>query len=133
MTCTHDFVIDLARAGQRASKILELSRAAHGDQALSLNQIYWIIADVKSGKDATDKRHQNPKRTKRTNKVVEDVRTFVEEDQRVSLEDICSRFELSNGTVQNILHQDLGLVKRSARWVPKQLTDDHKLERLHCT
>jgi histone-lysine N-methyltransferase SETMAR len=36
--------------------------------------------------------------------------------------------------MHNILHQELGLVKKSARWVPKLLSEDHKKERVRiCT
>ncbi len=36
--------------------------------------------------------------------------------------------------MHNILHQELGLVKKTARWVPKLLSEDQKRERVRiCT
>jgi hypothetical protein len=41
---------------------------------------------------------------------------------------------VSFGTIYNILHDDLGLVKKSARWVPKLLNEEQKQERVRtCT
>ena len=37
---------------------------------------------------------------------------------------------MSHGTIHTILHEDLGLVKKSARWVPELLTDAQKEERV---
>ncbi len=53
MTCVHDFAADLAHAGQDAKTILKLCQAAHRDNALSLSQVYQILADVKAGKDVS--------------------------------------------------------------------------------
>jgi histone-lysine N-methyltransferase SETMAR len=36
----------------------------------------------------------------------------------------------SIGTIYSILHKDLGLTKKSARWVPKLLTKEQKQERV---
>ncbi len=43
----------------------------------------------------------------------------VQEDRRVNCKDLASAHGISNGTMHNILRDDLGLVKKSARWVPK--------------
>ena len=42
-------------------------------------------------------------------------------------------FGLSAGMVNTILVDDLGLVKKWARWVPKLLSDDQKQQCLVCT
>ena len=120
MAREHDFVASLTKAGQDAATIKKLSNAAHGSKALSLSQIYWIIADVRAGKGASDKRHLNPKMTKRTLDIIKAVREFVEADRHVTIRDISEAFALSDGTIRNILHDDLDLVKRTARWVPKK-------------
>ncbi len=57
----HDFVVDLACAGESAANIFKLSKAAQGNKALCLSQIYNLVVDDKAGRDTTDKRHQNPK------------------------------------------------------------------------
>jgi hypothetical protein len=42
--------------------------------------------------------------------------------------DLATAHGVSYGTMHNILHQELGLVKKSARWVPKLLSEDQKGE-----
>jgi histone-lysine N-methyltransferase SETMAR len=42
--------------------------------------------------------------------------------------DLASAFGVSKGTIHNILRDDLGLVKKSARWVPKILSEDQMKE-----
>lgn len=48
----------------------------------------------------------------------------VKEDGRVNIRDLAAANGASYGTILNILHNDLGLVKKSARWVPKLLSDE---------
>jgi histone-lysine N-methyltransferase SETMAR len=54
----------------------------------------------------------------------------VAEDRRISVKDLASIHGVSVGTMFNILSDDLGLVKKSARWVPKLLSEEQKLERV---
>ena len=39
---------------------------------------------------------------------------------------------LSDGTFNRLLQDDLGLVKKSARWVPRFLTEEQKVEHCSC-
>ncbi len=54
------------------------------------------------------------------------VATDGKEDGRVSVRDLASAHGVSYGTINNILHDDLGLVKKSARQVLKLLSDEEK-------
>ncbi len=89
---------------------------------------------VKAGKNTDDLRHQNAKKTKRTANIVAAVAADIKEDRRLSVKEIASSHNVSYGTMNKILLDDLGLVKKSARWVPKLLSDDQKKERVQtCT
>jgi histone-lysine N-methyltransferase SETMAR len=134
MSKVRDFVAALARAGKTAAEIKTLVEAAFADQALGLTSIYNILKKVKAGKNTDDQRHLNAKRTKRSTTLVADVAAAVENDARVTCVDLASAFGVSRGTIHNILRDDLGLVKKSARWVPKILSEDQKKERVRiCT
>jgi hypothetical protein len=54
----------------------------------------------------------------------------VKEDRHANCRDLAFAHGVSNGTMQRILRDDLGLVKKSARWVPKLLNEDQKQERV---
>ncbi|GFN92564.1 histone-lysine N-methyltransferase SETMAR [Plakobranchus ocellatus] len=60
--------------------------------------------------------------------------THVEElircDRRMKIREIALKLEIPKSTVHEIVHDTLGYRKMSARWVPKMLTEDHKLQRV---
>ncbi|QQP42093.1 Putative transposase [Caligus rogercresseyi] len=100
--------------------------------SISQSQIYRISALVKAGKDSSDKRSTNGRRKVRTDDFIEAVRVYVEADRRVTMEELAIKFETSINTIFHVLHDDLGLSIKSARWIPKMLTEDHKMKRVRC-
>jgi hypothetical protein len=55
-----------------------------------------------------------------------DIDTAVQADRRVSISQLEIRFNLSRGTIWDTVHERLGYRKVCSRWVPLQLTDEHK-------
>lgn len=132
MTRVKNFVIDLARAGKNAKEIKTIVEAAYGVNAISRSQVFKILAIFREGKDTSDMRAQNPKKTRWTVEMIEAVRAMVDEDHRVTMLEIERELSLSHGTIFKILHDDLGLTKKAARWVPKLLSAEQKEERVKC-
>jgi hypothetical protein len=130
MPGARDFVADLARAGKTYQEIKETVDAAYGDLSLQKTAIYAIIKKVKAGESTADLRHLNPKKTMRTPELIASVAAIIEEDCRLSMEKIAAAHGVSEKTIFKILHNDLGLEKKSPRWVPKLLSDDQKQERV---
>ena len=56
----------------------------------------------------------NATKTKRTQSFIAAVAPAVEKDRRVSIVDLAGAHGVSYGTIFNIIHDDLGLVKKSA-------------------
>jgi histone-lysine N-methyltransferase SETMAR len=54
----------------------------------------------------------------------------IEADRRIGIKSLAFAHQTSYGTISNILHKDLGLVKKSARWVPKLLSLDQQQARV---
>jgi hypothetical protein len=50
----------------------------------------------------------------------------VQADRRVSFTQLDIRFNLSRSTIWDIVQERLGYRKVCSRWVPRQLTDEHK-------
>ena len=65
--------------------------------------------------------HPNTVRTKAAKDAVEAV---ILDDRRSTMVKIEAETGFSHGTVQRILEEDLGLVKKSAHWVPRLLSED---------
>jgi histone-lysine N-methyltransferase SETMAR len=130
MTRVHDFVVDLAKGGKSFGEIKKLVDDVYGDKALKKTQIYEILKRVKMGKNTEDRRGFNKQKTKMTAGLIASVAAAVAEDRRVSIQDLARAHGTSYGTISRILHSQLGLVKKSARWVPKLLSKEQKEERV---
>jgi len=131
MTRIHDFVVDLAKAGKLSKDILDIVTKAYGAKAISRSQVFKIVAKVKAGEDPQDQRGNNAKKTKRTTDLITSVEAAIKFDRRHTIKGLSEDLDVSTGTIYNVLHLDLGLSKRAARWVPRELSNEHKLKRVH--
>jgi len=101
---------------------------------LKKTAIYKIIKKVKVGGDTSDQRHLNPKKTQRTADNIAAIDTAIKKDGRLTIAELAAATGATNGPVHAILKEELGLEKKSARWVPKLLNDLQKQERVRvCT
>ena len=89
-------------------------------------QIYEILKRVKMGKNTVDRRGF---RKQKTADLIASVAATIAEDRRVSIQDLARAHGTSYGTISCILHSQLGLVKKSARWVPKLLSTPRRWSR----
>ena len=58
--------------------------------------------------------------------LVHEIEETVHANRRVLLKELEEQFNLSHGTIWDIVHECLGYRKVCSRWVPRQLTEDHK-------
>ena len=130
MTGVRDFVAGLARAGKSFDEIKETTDLAFGDKSLHKSTIYRIINKVKTGKNTDDQRHLNAKKTRRTQDLIAAVAATIDKDARVTVQYLARANQVSVSTIFAVLHDDLGLVKKSVRWVPKLLSMEQKEERV---
>ncbi len=93
-------------------------------------QIYAIIKNVKEGKPTSDQRKSNGTRKIRILEFIADVAAAIEKDQRQTVRRLAQAHGVSKNTIHHTLKEDLNLSKKSARWVPKLLTDEMKKERV---
>ncbi len=61
-----------------------------------------------------------------TTALIAPVAAAIEEDRRLSIKALATAHGKSGSTIRAMLHDDLGLEKKSARWVPKLLNDEQK-------
>ena len=130
MTKVKDFVADLAKAGKGLKEIKEMADTVYGDKSISSRQIYHLLKQVKAGENTDDRRRFNPQKTARTASLVAAVTTAVEADRRLCVRALAQALGTSRMTIHRILHDDLGLIKKSACWVPKLLSQEQKKERV---
>ena len=58
------------------------------------------------------------------------IQKLIENDRRLTIKQISKKMNISRGTVHTILHEEMGLSKLSARWVPKTLSNLDKANRV---
>jgi hypothetical protein len=126
MSLLRDFVATLARVGKSFKDIQETVAAVYGDRSLKKTQIYAIIKNVKEGKPTTDPWKLNDRRKIRNLTFIADVAANIEKDRRVTVRRLALAHGVSKNTIHSMLQQDLNLSKKSARWVPKLLTEGMK-------
>ena len=51
-------------------------------------------------------------------------------NRRSTVDELAQSLLISHGSAQEIIHEILGYRKVSARWVPRQLTEQHKRRRV---
>ncbi|GFN96863.1 EF-hand calcium-binding domain-containing protein 6 [Plakobranchus ocellatus] len=76
--------------------------------------------EPKSGRPKTSTNEEN------TTRVDELIRC----DRMMKIREIALKLKIPKSTVHEIVHDTLGYRKVSARWVPKMLTEGHKLQRV---
>ena len=90
----------------------------------------WV-ADFKRGRESTDDdaRTGRPK-SATANAQVEGIHRMLMNDRRVTVKHIAQTLRIIVGSVHTALTEILGISKLSARWVPRMLAPDQKLNRL---
>ena len=65
-----------------------------------------------------------------TDENIELVREVINNDPNSTYDDFIAETFLSHGTIERIIHDCLKMKKITSRWVPHQLTDEQKQERV---
>jgi len=90
----------------------------------------WCARFRSSRQSVGDNVRAGAARTAITDQNISQVETCILVDRRVTDREIANELSLSVGSVETINHERLKFSKVSAIWVPKQLTDEHKQQRI---
>jgi histone-lysine N-methyltransferase SETMAR len=125
--CNIKFMVKLEWKG---TEIMEALGKAYGINAPKQTAVYkWIRRFQEGREDLEDDPRIGRPKTSRNDEKVNAVRNLIDEDQRITVIQVAESLDISCGTVHSILHEDLGLSKLSARWVPKALRPDQLVVR----
>ena len=97
------------------------------DNAPSFTTVKFWAAEFKRGRKSLgdDERSGRPKTATADDNIAK-VHQMVLDDRRIKVREIPEVMKMSKERVCHILHQDLGMRKLSARWVPRLLTLDQR-------
>ena len=117
----------MQKEGKTAVKAYARLQVVYGVQCMSRARAFAWFKRFKDGRMSTD----NDTHSSRTATAVNDeniakVNELIRGDRRVSVRDIMSSVNIGAKAANEIIHNCLGYSKVCARWVPRQLTDDHK-------
>ena len=105
----------------------------YGSNAISRKQIsVWCKKFDEGVTSVTDMPRSGRPNTERVDRNIERLEKLIYSDRRLKIREIAEMLDLSRSTVHRITHEDLKFKKVCSRWVPKQLTDEHKRQRLDC-
>ena len=90
-----------------------------GDDALALSTVKKWAAEFKSGRESLedDPRSGHPSAAT-TQENIDRIHQMVMNDRRLTISHLANVISISHERVKNILHNELGMSKISAQWVP---------------
>jgi len=91
----------------------------------------WHRRFKEEREDVQDDPRSGQPKTQRTGANVDRVRTLVRSDRRLGVRVIAEELNMNRETVRQIVKEDLGMRKISAKMVPRILTHDQKQHRVH--
>ena len=114
----------------KASKEIHAILTETGEHAPSYATVKEWVAQFKCGDFFTcDAPRPGRPKTVTTPKIIDKIHELILEDRRISAKSIAEQLVISRERVGSIIHEDLGMRKLSAKWVPKCLNADKKLQR----
>ena len=117
--------------GVTGAEIHQRLSAQYGDSALPRRSVYEWIEKFQHGRTSMmDEERAGRPSTSITDSNVDDARAMILENRRVTIDELANHFEISHGSAYDIIHNRLGFRKVCARWVPKQLTEEQKNNRV---
>jgi [histone H3]-lysine36 N-dimethyltransferase SETMAR len=120
-----------ALLGISATEISNELEQVHGDQAPKYRTVAKWVALYKEGREGfeDDPRSGRPI-TVHTKANIELVRAIIEENPHASFDILEEETSINRFTLGEIIHNSLGLRKLASRWIPHQLTDNNRKERV---
>ncbi|PSN34320.1 hypothetical protein C0J52_23727 [Blattella germanica] len=107
-------------------------RGVYGDDCMDRSKVSrWCTFFQKGRVNLSESPRTGQPTTAATPQNVRGIKAAILNDRRVQkLRALSQKFNISYGAVYDIVHENLKFRKVSARWVPKNLTDDHKGQRM---
>jgi histone-lysine N-methyltransferase SETMAR len=103
----------------------------YGDACIVERKVYKWVDAFKNGRTSIcDEQRPGRPSTSVTDENVGRADALIRENRRISVEDLSSELDVSIGSAHKIVTDVLKYHKLCARWVPRMLTDEHKMNRV---
>jgi hypothetical protein len=121
--------------GIKPSEIHRRMLVQYGDNCIGQRKVYEWVEGFKNGRmNVTGEDRSGCPITSSSVTNVDCVNTLIQENRRITVSAVANVLDISYGSAYSIMHDELKYRKVCSRWVPKQLTEDHKQKRAEiCT
>lgn len=119
---------------KKASEIHSIIETAWGEGKISLRRVQEICKEFNDGARTTFSRNEGSGRKKSEKRIVckEDVMADIQENSRVTVRELAMKYDVPKTTMHDIIRKDLQLKSKLDKWVPHDLSDQHKRQRIEC-
>lgn len=113
----------------------EMLKSVYGDNVVTLKTVYKWYERFKNGHESVeDEQRSGRPSTSKTHENVQNVAQIVRANRRITIRELAEELNISYGSVQSILTDNLHMRRVSAKFVPRLLTDEQKANRVSvCT
>jgi len=116
--------------GVKPSEIYRRMKVKYGDGCLSQGRVCELVESFQNVRQNVSEEHQSGRTVSvATETVKQQIEQRIRDYRLVTVDEIDVEFNMSHGSAYHIVHDDLGYRKVCSRWVPRQLSDDHKQAR----
>ena len=119
------------KLGETQSETIRKIQQVFGNDAMGVTQIKEWFNRFKNGRTSaeSDPRSGRPK-SSRNPEMIEKASVLIKANRRLTVSEIASDLDISFGSAEAILTEDLGLRRVAAKFVPKLLTAEQKQRRV---
>ncbi|KAG5305819.1 SETMR methyltransferase, partial [Pseudoatta argentina] len=106
-------------------------KTAYGDTGMNRTSVFKWCREFKNGRTSVHDDQRSGRPSILTDDIVKKIENALRDDRRLTVNELSAMFpQISRSLLHETTTETLGYRKLSARWVPKQLTDQHKLNRV---
>ncbi|KAG5319446.1 SETMR methyltransferase, partial [Pseudoatta argentina] len=117
--------------GKTPVEVYNEVKTAYGDKGMNRTSVFKWCREFKNGRTSVHDDQRSGRPSILTDDIVEKIENALRDDRRLTMDELSAMFpQISRSLLHETITETLGYRKLSARWVPKQLTDQHKLNRV---
>ncbi|KAG5324314.1 MOS1T transposase, partial [Pseudoatta argentina] len=117
--------------GKTPVEVYNEVKTAYGDKGMNRTSVFKWCREFKNGRTSVHDDQRSGRPSILTDDIVENIENALRDDRRLTVDELSAMFpQISRSLLRETITETLGYRKLSARWVPKQLTDQHKLNRV---
>ncbi|KAG5327296.1 MOS1T transposase, partial [Pseudoatta argentina] len=117
--------------GKTPVEVYNEVKTAYGDKGMNRTSVFKWCREFKNGRTSVHDDQRSGRPSILTDDIVEKKENALRDDRRLTMDELSAMFpQISRSLLHETITETLGYRKLSARWVPKQLTDQHKLNRV---